>query len=261
MSHAAVGRASHREFQLLDVLRRQGGSARNSEIAQAMGVSEETVRRLARALERGGKVARLHGGTVLAGAEPGFFHRIAQNPEGKRRVAAGVVREVADGMWLFLDVGSTTSFVAEALKGRFRLNVVTNSLHVAQVLARHSGNRVVLTGGELGGEERGVYGPHAAAALGHYAFDLAVLSANAVNERHGFMVFNPAEAEIARLAADRARRTVVAADHEKFGRHAPLVSCAPEAVAALITDRAPPRRLAAALARWGVATLIAEGEA
>ena len=258
MPQSAAGKASHREFQLLDFLRRQGGSARNSEIAQAMDVSEETVRRLARGLERSGKVERLHGGTVLAGTEPEFFDRIAQNPEGKRRIADVVAGEVVDGMCVFLDVGSTTSFIAEALKDHARLQVITNSIHVAQVLAHKNDNRVVLTGGELGGEERGTYGPHAVEVMRRYVFDLAVLSANAINEKHGFLVFNPAEAEIARIAVERARRAVMAVDHEKFGRHAPLVSCAPEDVAALITDRAPPERLAEALARWDVAVLHAD---
>ncbi|SPH18128.1 Glycerol-3-phosphate regulon repressor [Defluviimonas aquaemixtae] len=260
MPQSAVGRASHREFQLLEILRRQGGSARNSEIAHAMDVSEETVRRLARGLERSGKVERLHGGTVLAGAEPAFFDRIAQNPDAKRRIAAAVACEVADGICLFLDVGSTTSFVAEALRGHTRLQVVTNSLHVAQVLANHNGNRVVLTGGELGGDERGTYGPRALEAMRHYAFDMAVLSANAVSERHGFLVFNPAEAEIASLAVKCARRAVMAVDYEKFARNAPLVSCPPDDIAALITDRPPPEGLAAALARWRVAVTLAGGD-
>ena len=140
-------KASHREHELLEVLRRYGGSARNAEIARSLEVSEETVRRLAKQLEREGRVERMHGGTLLVGAEPGFYQRIAQNAEGKARIAALIAEEIQDGMCLFLDVGSTTTFVAEALRSRHRLMVVTNSIRTADLLANHNDNRVFLAGG------------------------------------------------------------------------------------------------------------------
>lgn len=261
MARTDSGKSSHRQFELLELLRRHGGSARNADIAGAMDVSEETVRRLVRLLEAEGKVERLHGGTVLAGAEPGFLDRIAQNPEGKKKIAAAVAGEIADGMCIFLDVGTTTAFVAEALRGHHRLHVVTNSMTVAQMLARLNDNRVVLAGGDVGGDERGTYGPIAEATLRRYAFDVAVLSANALHEHHGFLVFNPAEAELARIAVAQAHRVVMTADHEKFGRRAPQVHCDPAEVGLLVTDRAPPPALARALARWTVSVKVAAGAA
>lgn len=254
-------KTSHRQFELLEVLRRQGGSARNADIAQAMDVSEETVRRLVKLLADDGKVERLHGGTVLAGAEPGFYQRIAQNPDGKKMIAAAVAQEISDGMCIFLDVGTTTAFVADALRTHRRLYVVTNSMPVAQTLAHHNDNRVVLTGGDVGRDERGTYGPMAEAALRQHAFDAAILSANAVSENHGFLVFNPAEAALSRIAVEQAHRPIVTADHEKFGRRAPQVSCDPADIDLLVTDRAPPTHLAEALKGWGITVRIAKGVA
>lgn len=51
---------SHRTIQLLDALRRFGGSARNAELARAMDVSEETVRRTIKTLSKSGDVTRVH---------------------------------------------------------------------------------------------------------------------------------------------------------------------------------------------------------
>lgn len=258
MARRDSNKGSHRQLELLEVLRRQGGSARNADIAHAMEVSEETVRRLVRTLEESGKVERHHGGTVLAGAEPGYFQRIAENPDGKRKIAAAVAEEITDGMCIFLDVGTTTSFVAEALRSHHRLYVVTNSMPVAQTLAHCNDNRVLLTGGDVGRDERGTYGPLAEAVLRRHAFDVAILSANALNDRHGFLVFNPAEAELARIAVAQAHRPIVTADHEKFGRRAPQVSCDPADIDLLVTDRAPPARLSEALKGWGVSVRIAK---
>lgn len=257
MSKEKPQKSTHREHQLLEVLRRYGGSARNAEIARVMDVSEETIRRLVKALEKDGRVERMHGGTLLAGAEPGFHERVAQNPDGKARIGGAVAEEVTDGMCLFLDVGATNRFVAEALKPRRRLMVVTNSLNVAQVLANHNDNRVFLTGGELGGDERGTYGRMAEAALRCFAFDAAILTANGLNERAGFTVFNPAEAELALAAAARAQRRIMAVDHEKFGRQAPIASVPLPDVDLLVTDRAANEPIARALALAEVITKIA----
>ena len=257
MAKSKTAKASHREHELLEVLRRYGGSARNAEIARALDVSEETVRRLAKQLEREGRVERMHGGTLLVGAEPGFHQRIAQNAEGKARIAEAIVGEVQDGMCLFLDVGSTTSFVAEALRAHHRLIIVTNSIRAAQVLANHNDNRVFLTGGELGGEERGTYGPLAEATIRSFAFDAVILSANGLTERSGFTVFNPLEASLGRLAASRARRCIVCVDHEKFGRQTPVASVAVEEADLMVTDRPPPESIARALALAEVVTLVA----
>jgi len=260
MSKEKPQKSTHRGHELLEVLRRYGGSARNAEIARVMEVSEETVRRLVKALERDGRVERMHGGTLLSGAEPSFHQRVAQNPEGKTRIAEAVAEEIADGMCVFLDVGSTTRFVAEALKRHRRLMVVTNSYNVALVLANHNDNRVFLAGGELGGEERGTYGPLAETATRNFAYDAAVLSANGLSERVGFTVYNPAEAAIARAAAARSRRRIMAVDHEKFGRQAPVSTIPAEEVELLVTDRAPPEAIARSLALAEVVTQIARAK-
>jgi DeoR family glycerol-3-phosphate regulon repressor len=109
---------THRELELLDVLRRLGGTARNSDLAKTLDVSEETVRRTIKALSKAGTVERVHGGAYLAGAQgdPSFFHRISQHADEKRRIAAHVAKLVQDQMTVFMDVGSTTAFVAEELR-------------------------------------------------------------------------------------------------------------------------------------------------
>ena len=115
---------SHREVELLETLRRLGGSGRSTELALILDVSEETVRRTIKSLAKAGSVERVHGGAYLVGpagaGETGssFFRRMGENPDEKAQIAAAVMPQIVDGMTVFLDVGSTTSFVAEAQKPR-----------------------------------------------------------------------------------------------------------------------------------------------
>ena len=151
---------SHRQLELIEMLHRLGGSARSTDLAKALDVSEETVRRTIKALSKTGVLERMYGGAYLVGQRdaPGFFQRIAKHSTEKQAIATVVLDRVQDGMTLFLDVGSTTAFVAEKLRDRFNLTVATNSIGVAQVLANHNGNKVHFMGGEMQSDERGTFG-------------------------------------------------------------------------------------------------------
>ncbi len=248
-------------MQLLDALRRLGGSARNAELARAMEVSEETVRRTVKSLSKSGAVTRVHGGAYLSGTQdqPSFFRRIGEHTREKRAIASTVTNGVANGTSLFLDVGSTTAFVTEELRSRRDLLVVTNSVGVAQTLANHNGSRVFLLGGDMHSDERGAFGAVTEDQCRRFAPELAVLSADALSATRGFLYLNPAEAGLATVAADCAQRVLMALDHYKFNTTAPHCGPEPRDVDALVTDRAPRGALAQALRGWNVALQLTDG--
>ncbi len=245
---------THREVEVLEALRRLGGSARNSNIADLLGVSEETVRRTTKALAKSDLVRRVHGGAYLPDArvDAGVFSRIGQRSDEKSLIARATARLIPDGACVFLDVGSTTAFVAHALRKHENLFVVTNSLNAAQSLAKRRGNRVFLTGGELRDAEWGTFGPESEAHVRQFRFDFAVLSVDGVDVDTGFLLSAPAEAALARAVIARAGSTVVVADHLKFGQAAPLVMCDGDAVDCIVTDRAPERNFSEKLNAWQV---------
>lgn len=252
---------SHRELKLLEVLHRLGGSARSAELAKALDVSEETVRRTIKALSKTGVLERMYGGAYLAGHRetPSFFHRIAKHSTEKQAIAAAVVERVQDGMTLFLDVGSTTAFVAEKLRDRFRLTIATNSIGVAQVLANHNGNHVHLLGGEMQTDERGTFGFVTEQQARRFAYDLAIFSTDAMSENRGFLYLNAAESHLAATIAGCADRVLVALDHNKFNQTAPHQGLDVRDVDEIVTDRPPPPKLAESMLNWGIETHLAEG--
>ena len=250
---------SYRELELLDAIRRVGGFAKNSDLAGALGVSEETVRRTIKSLSKSGAVARVHGGAYLVGtqSDPSFFRRIEQYAREKRMVAKALVRDVADGMTLFLDVGSTTAFVAEELRARGKLSITTNSVQVAQTLVGHNDNRVYLLGGEMQVDELGAFGHVAEQQARNFCYDLAVLSADALHPKYGFLYLNRAEADLASVVIDCADTTVVAMTHHKFGAKAPHQSFLPEKIDRVVVDQMPERILARQMSSWGI-TLVSD---
>ncbi|WP_319544431.1 DeoR/GlpR family DNA-binding transcription regulator [Ruegeria conchae] len=252
---------THREIELLEALRRLGGSARNTDLAKALDVSEETVRRTIKSLSRTAMVARVRGGAYLVGTQndPSFFRRITQRPTEKRLIANVVSTRVSDGMTLFLDVGSTTAFVAEELRRHQNLTIATNSIGVAQTLVNVNGNRVHILGGEMQANERGAFGHVTHRQAQRLVYDMAILSADAVSPRRGFLYHSNAEAELAQIVAECADQILIAFDHGKLSESAPFVGPAPRQISHIVTDKAPSKALAQSLDAWGIKAVIADG--
>ena len=244
----------------MEALRRLGGSARNTDLAKALDVSEETVRRTIKALSKTSMVARVRGGAYLVGTQndPSFFRRITQRPAEKRQIAQAVSALISDGMTLFLDVGSTTAFVAEDLRARRNLTVATNSIGVAQTLVNVNGNRVHLLGGEMQADERGTFGHVTQRQAQRLVYDMAIFSADAVSARKGFLYQSGAEAELAQVVAEVAEQVLIAFDHGKCAETAPYIGPDPRHVTRVVTDKPPAKPLAKALTGWGIDTLVAE---
>jgi DeoR family glycerol-3-phosphate regulon repressor len=250
--------ASQRERAILQLLQ-ETGSARIEALAARLGVTDETVRRNVRRLQEQGMVTRVHGGVHLKdwGPEPSFAQRMVQNPGAKRRIAEGVARLLPDGASLFLDVGSTTAYVAQALRARRELLVVTNSLAVAQALTGVNGNQVFMAGGELRSHDGGAFGAEALAFVKQFRVSYAVLSVAAISAPSGFLLQDLREAEFSRAIIERAEQAIVAADASKFGRSAPIAIAEPDRFSQLVTDAVPDAGLAGFLAGHGVRVVLA----
>lgn len=260
MVKAAEKHATHREVELLDTLRSLGGSARTVALAEALNVSEETVRRTVKALARAELLQRVHGGVYLTSKDAlaPVASRLGRHSQEKGLIATRAAALVPDGACVFLDVGSTTAYVAERLRDRRGLTVVTNAVTPAQALVGRNGNRVHLAGGEFREVEAGAFGAAAIAFVGRFSFDAAILSIDAIDAANGFLLAGADEADLARAVVARSRRRIVVADHSKFGLTAPFVACPPECVDILVTDRPLKPVFERRLAGWDIEAVIAQ---
>jgi len=249
---------SQRAREILALLN-DSGSARVQDIAQRLNVTQETIRRNLSVLEHKGLVTKVHGGVSLKnwGLEPSFEQRFVQNQPAKRRIAQAVAGLIQDGASLIMDVGSTTAYVAQALRGRRDLLVVTNSLPVAQALAGQNGNRVFMAGGELRAHDGGAFGPDARAFVRQFRVRHAILSVAGVDAAAGFLLQDLPEAEFSRTIIACADEAIVAADASKFGKSAPIRIAEPEAFHRLVTDAPPPPDIADMLAEAGISVTSA----
>jgi DeoR family fructose operon transcriptional repressor len=221
----------------LSELIRQRGFASLPELATQLAVSESTVRRDLDFLEETGVARRTHGGVFYTGPSPKLAHfdqRQSSNWDKKRRIAAAAARLIEDNDTVLLDGGSTTYELAQLLVGR-PLQVVTNSLPVANLFTSSDQADLVFVGGYVHSRTGVSLGPYANQMLGSLHARRAVLSVAGINERGGYNSnLLLVETERAMMAA--AEEVIVVADSTKFGHTSLALMCPLEEIDILVSD-------------------------
>jgi DeoR family transcriptional regulator, fructose operon transcriptional repressor len=229
--------SEHRRGELRRIVQTRG-FASLAELADSLSVSESTVRRDVDALERLGEAKRTHGGVFWTGSPDKmrvFDSRGDDNAAQKRGIAVAAADEILDGETVLLDGGSTTYEIARQLVGR-RLQVVTNSLPVANLLSGCDSIELILIGGCIDHRTGVTIGPMADGLLRTLRVDKAFLSVAGVDDE-GFYNSNLMLVETERTMSRIAATTCIAADSSKFGRASLSRLCGLGDVQWVITDK------------------------
>jgi len=212
--------APERHQQILETARAHG-RVEVAELARDLSVTPETVRRDLTALERRGVVRRVHGGAIPVerlGIEQGVADREGQASVQKDRIARAALEELPDGGSIILDAGTTTVRLAQLLPHDREFTVVTHSIPVASMLVSRPNITLHLLGGVVRGRTLAAVGDWTKAQIEEVFADVAFMGTNGISVERGLTTPDIAEASVKRSLIEAARRTVVLADHTKFGR-------------------------------------------
>lgn len=228
------------------------------DIQQRLNVSRETIRRDLLALEEQRKLRRTHGGAIaLETSEPAIAVRQTSNPEGKRAIGERAAEMIPDGSVIVLAGGTTVQCVSDALVARRSLTVVTNCVASCLKLSGRNGNRVHMLGGELQPQNQATLGRDATEMLARYFADIVVIGAGAISPQGQLMDYSREEAELHGQMLKSAHTSIIVADHQKFGRVAPVRVQGLEHANYLVTDAAPEGAMATVLEKLPVRVLVA----
>jgi len=227
---------AERRNQLLELVRTRG-FASLPELAEQLKVSESTIRRDLDFLEEAGTAKRTHGGVFYTGPAPKLPHFDERQPaqwDKKKAIAQVAAQLVEDGDTVLLDGGSTTYEVARLLVGR-PLQIVTNSLPVANLFASNSNHDLVIVGGYVYPRTGVALGPYANEMLARLNVRRTILSVSGINER-GFFNNNLLLVETEQAMMRAADEVIVVADSTKFGQQSLAHLCPLGDVRRLIVD-------------------------
>jgi len=250
-------RPRDRQLRIIDLVQTQG-KVSVDELAQEFSSSAETIRRDLTLLSANGKIKKIHGGALPLRdfGEGAFAQRMLQNAEAKRSIADKARQLVSPGDSLFIDTGSTTLVMAEALATIDELTVTTNSTAIARIIgSANETTRIYLLGGSYNEDNRQTCGAMALNQLDGFHGNLAIVTVGAVSANGGVMDYNFDEATIASAMIARSERVIILADASKFDRVAPFVVASFEQIDVLVGDRTPQGELAERLNQAAVEVL------
>lgn len=228
-----------RRGHILQKLNREGNVS-VAELSRELGTTPVTIRSDLTALEQSGKLVRVQGGAMRKNSISQEYAEQVQPPvehiNEKRAIAQAVAAQIQDGDTLFLNSGTTSQCVAEALCSRKNLNIVTNCLAVATKLGAVPTIRVALLGGEINAHYGFTYGGDSQEQLSRYQADWVILSVEGISLRSGITTHHAEEAVIDRMMMDGARKILIAADHSKIGHVGFARVCEYQEKITLVTD-------------------------
>jgi DeoR/GlpR family transcriptional regulator of sugar metabolism len=228
--------AAQRREYLLDTLRRDGRIVAK-DVAAALGLSEDSVRRDLRELAAEGLCQRVYGGALpvsLAMADYAGRATVAvAAKERVARVAAGLVRP---GSTVILDGGTTALAMARALPPDRACTIITHSPTVATALVQHPVADVFMLGGRLFKHSAVACGAAAVEAAQQVTADMCFLGVTGVHPDAGLTTGDADEAAMKRVLASRAAETYILASSEKMGAASPYRVIALSEASAILTD-------------------------
>src|ERR1017187_5487849 len=211
---------------------------RLDDLCNDLGASRATIRRDLIQMEQSRNIRRVHGGAMSTSSreEALDFKRLSVScHEEKTRIGLAAAGIIQDGQTIILRGGSAVAEVAKGLSDR-PIQIITNSIPVAQVFWECRQTEVTLTGGYLYPRLGIQFGPICERMLHSVSADVAILgirsiTADGLNDSSTLVV------ESIRAMMKCAQRVVIVADHTKFGRNAMIHVADMAELDQIISDR------------------------
>jgi len=202
----------------------KNGFASLQQLSDLLDSSESTIRRDLDLLDGNGQVRRTRGGVAYVGESlTDFDERTTRALSEKQRIGRAVAEVIQPGDSVLLDGGTTTLEVARHLVN-LPLQVVTNSLPIAQLLVNSPQTELILIGGYLYPKTGVALGPIAVEALRTIRVRRLVMSVGGITQE-GMFNSNSLLVEAEQRMLQTAEEVIVAVDSGKFGRNALAKLC------------------------------------
>jgi DeoR/GlpR family transcriptional regulator of sugar metabolism len=215
---------SERHRQIAEMVHNKG-SVTTTELCEMFDVSEMTIRRDLRELDREGLLRRVHGGAVSSlgrSYEPPYQVRAKRQAEAKSAIGKAAADLIAEGDSIALDVGTTTLEIARQLHDKHNLTIITASLPIANEIVSNlplnSGVRLILTGGIVRAGEFSMIGHIAEETYRQLHVDKAFIGIGGLSIENGLTEYNLEDALVKRPLLRNAQQRIVVVDSSKLGQ-------------------------------------------
>lgn len=243
-------RLSEREREIVSMLM-EDSAVSVSDISTALKVSAVTVRNDLNSLAEKGFIVRTRGGAFPT-FHPSILDRQREAVNEKNRIARKASDFIADGDTVMVEAGTTTAFIARYLLGKRDVHIVTNSSLLLTYGRINPSLHLTVVGGEFSPQTESFVGPICLKSLEQFHVKLAFVGTDGFSLEKGLTTHLVEGAEVVRMMAAHADRTILVADSSKFGRVGFAHVLPVTSVQAIITDTEFPEDAASEFSSQGI---------
>ncbi|MBN2843135.1 MAG: DeoR/GlpR transcriptional regulator, partial [Sedimentisphaerales bacterium] len=208
-------------------------------LAEAIGVSEATIRRDLQGLAADGHIELTHGGArVIFNSDYSFISKSLRNVDAKNTIARMAADIINDGDQIFLDSGTTCFQMTGHLRAKRSITIILNSVRTAQEL-RTPGINVLILGGQYRPDRMDTVGPMAFESLERLRGYRAFLGTDGISMDFGLTSVDIESAHLLSIVARNAKDCVLIADSSKFDQPSLYKIAGFNAISTIVTDQAP----------------------
>jgi len=229
-------------------------------LSKQFGVSEVTIRKDLRHLEKKNMLIRAHGEAIkqsLVNVDLSIYDRRKQNIKSKQAIGIKAVSLIGNGETILLDSGTTIMELVKHLPKQIEITVITNAVDIAFQLAEYPKIRVIMPGGILRRNSLSLVGEQAAEAFRNYYCNKCFVSADGIDKQQGLLTMNIEEAHLSRINMENSRKVIALIDSSKFQQKGMMTIVPISKINTLITDNGISGEQKKYLADSGIEVLIA----
>jgi DeoR family transcriptional regulator of aga operon len=219
---------------------KESGEVMVTQLSREFNVSEVTIRNDLEHLERKNLLVRARGGAIHTENHVGIDQRITEKHKihAAEKAAIGKLASslINDGETIIIDSGTTTAEIVKHLDGIKHLNVITNALNIANLLAAHPAVNVIIPGGYLRQNAMSLVGPLAEKNLRNFFVDKVFLSTDGFDTKQGIFTPNIDEAHLNGIMIEIAKEVILLTDSSKFKRKSLAFICGLDKIKKVVTD-------------------------
>lgn len=231
---------AQRQAEIVELAKSQGRVGVDALVAH-FGVTAQTIRKDLNDICENGLLKRVHGGAIFPSGVQNMQYEARRQiaADEKDAIGAAAARLIPNNASLFINIGTTTEAVSQALLEHTGLMVITNNINVANRMRVYPNFEVVIAGGIVRGSDGGVVGEAAVDFIKQFKVDFAVIGTSAIDEDGALLDFDYREVKVAQAIIANARHVILVSDSTKFDRTAPVRIAHLSQVDSFITDRCP----------------------
>ncbi len=247
-----------RRQYLLDTINKTG-SINARQIAEALDVSEATIRRDLNKLCKKNLVKRTYGGALKVlsvGQEMKFNAQKEKYIAEKKKIGMAAAQLLKERDVVIIESGTTGYQTALHIHNKEELTVITNSCEIALALsAHHPSFTIMVSGGILDTQTHSLVGPIADHAFSNLNVDKAFIGITGLDIDKGITAVNPIETTTKKNMIGSAKKIIALADHSKLGHISVNAVADVSVIDVLITDERADKKFVSRLKNLGITVI------